>query len=165
MEYCIGIDPSMTGTAVVAIDQDGEIHCERLYSTKNDVPNEDRMIYLGNSIMSMVEKYFSTIPVYLEGISFASRGASIAEMAALNYHIRIRMRLRNIPYNSIPATSLKKFICGKGNVKKEQMLLQVYKKFGVEFKDNNLCDAYCLARFALEEHPGPMPTLVKRRKL
>ena len=31
------------------------------------------------------------------------------------------------------------------------MLLKTFKKWGVEFDDNNLCDAYGLARMALED--------------
>ena len=40
----------------------------------------------------------------------------------------------------------KKFITGKGNAPKEFMLMEVYKRFNEEFRDNNICDAYCLAR-------------------
>jgi hypothetical protein len=32
------------------------------------------------------------------------------------------------------------------------MLLKVFKKFGIEFDNNNLCDAYSLARLAVEEY-------------
>jgi hypothetical protein len=31
------------------------------------------------------------------------------------------------------------------------MLLHCFKKWGEEFENNNLCDAYCLARMALED--------------
>ena len=31
------------------------------------------------------------------------------------------------------------------------MLLQTFKKFGEEMDDDNICDAYCLARYALDE--------------
>jgi len=31
-------------------------------------------------------------------------------------------------------------------------LLKVFKKWGVEFSDSNLCDAYSLARMALDDY-------------
>ncbi|MBI4962464.1 MAG: hypothetical protein HY913_04245 [Desulfomonile tiedjei] len=52
------------------------------------------------------------------------------------------------PIAIAPAT-IKKFVTGKGNSKKEQMLLHVYKKYGLEFATNDECDAYCLLDLAL----------------
>lgn len=50
----------------------------------------------------------------------------------------------------IPATLLKKFVTGKGNSKKQNMLLACYKKYGHEFDDDNICDAFCLYKFYLD---------------
>lgn len=54
----------------------------------------------------------------------------------------------------VPPTSLKKFVTGAGNAAKDNMLLGVYKKWDREFKDNNLADAYGLARLAEAIHTG-----------
>jgi crossover junction endodeoxyribonuclease RuvC len=43
---------------------------------------------------------------------------------------------------------LKKYATGKGTSKKQEMLLQIYKRWGVEFSDDNAADAYALARLA-----------------
>jgi hypothetical protein len=44
---------------------------------------------------------------------------------------------------------LKKYITGKGTgVQKNQILLNVYKKWGIEFNDDNAADSYGLARIA-----------------
>ena len=72
-------------------------------------------------------------------------------MGALHYYLRIFFRKNNIAYNIIAPGTLKKFVTGKGTAKKELMLLKTYKKWKVEFEDNNLCDAYGLARLALED--------------
>jgi hypothetical protein len=46
----------------------------------------------------------------------------------------------------VPPTSLKKYVTGRGTgVQKNQMLLQVYKKWNVEFPDDNAADSYGLA--------------------
>jgi Holliday junction resolvasome RuvABC endonuclease subunit len=47
----------------------------------------------------------------------------------------------------IPPTSLKKFVTGKGNAKKNEMLLGVYRRWGVEFSDDNQADAFSLEKF------------------
>lgn len=49
----------------------------------------------------------------------------------------------------VPPTNLKKYITGKGTgVQKNQILLNVYKKWDVEFTDDNAADSYGLARIA-----------------
>jgi crossover junction endodeoxyribonuclease RuvC len=42
--------------------------------------------------------------------------------------------------------TLKKFAAGKGNAKKQEMLMQMYKRWNVEFTDDNAADSYALAR-------------------
>ena len=37
---------------------------------------------------------------------------------------------------------------GKGTAKKQEMLLQIFKRWGVEFNDDNAADAYALARLS-----------------
>lgn len=47
----------------------------------------------------------------------------------------------------VPPTSLKKFVTGKGNAKKNEMLLGVFKQWGAEFSDDNQADAFALEKF------------------
>jgi crossover junction endodeoxyribonuclease RuvC len=44
--------------------------------------------------------------------------------------------------------TLKKYATGKGTSKKQEMLMQIYKRWHVEFNDDNAADAYALARLA-----------------
>jgi len=48
----------------------------------------------------------------------------------------------------IPPMTLKKYAAGKGNAKKQEVLLQIYKRWGIEFNDDNAADSYALARLA-----------------
>jgi hypothetical protein len=48
----------------------------------------------------------------------------------------------------IPPITLKKYAAGKGNAKKQEMLMQIYKRWGIEFNDDNAADSYALARIA-----------------
>ena len=57
----------------------------------------------------------------------------------------------NLEFKIISPTTLKKFVTGKGNSGKDIMLLEVYKRWNVSFSNNNLADAYGLARMAYEE--------------
>jgi hypothetical protein len=69
----------------------------------------------------------------------------------------VKLELKHWFYNEpnagypliIPPSVLKKYVTGKGTgVQKNQILLNVYKKWGVEFNDDNAADSYALARLA-----------------
>ena len=72
-------------------------------------------------------------------------------MGAIHFLTRLTFYKKNVNFKVIAPGTLKKFVTGKGNSKKDLMLLKTYKKWGVEFEDDNLCDAYGLARMALED--------------
>jgi len=76
------------------------------------------------------------------------------QLAALHFYLRIRLYNEMKSYIITTPTTLKKFITGKGNAKKELMLLKVYKKWGKEFDNNNICDAYSLAEYAKQQYIG-----------
>jgi crossover junction endodeoxyribonuclease RuvC len=147
MKYFIGIDLSLTGTGIVLIDSEGKITKQNLIETSPKTKIELRIAEIASAIHDVIHPGDA---LCMEGLAFGARGQSMLELAGLHYHIRITLTERELPFRVIPPTTLKKFITGKGNAKKEQMLLQVYKRFGIEFDNNNLADAYGLARMAME---------------
>ena len=149
--YC-GIDPSFSNTGIVIINDEYEIISQHLISTKKqdrEYDTEQRMIYIKSSINEIMNEHKNNLQyTAIEGISFGSKGEGADQLAALNYYIRIFLLQNKIVYFSIPPTSLKKFVTGSGQCKKNLMLKEVYKKWGVDFSDDNLCDSYSLARMA-----------------
>lgn len=147
----VGIDASFSGTGVVIINNEYKIIEQKLIGTKrtdDEYDIEYRMLYIIKSLESLLEYKQDIKLVLLEGISFGSTGEGAAQLAALNYFIRIFLLNNNIPYSSISPNSLKKFVTGTGQCKKNLMLKEVYKKWGEDFQDDNICDAYCLSRMA-----------------
>ncbi|WP_394548834.1 hypothetical protein [Priestia aryabhattai] len=63
--------------------------------------------------------------------------------------IRAELYKRRIPYIEVSPNSLKKFATGKGNCKKDAMVLPIYKKWGFESDSDNIRDAYVLSRVAM----------------
>jgi crossover junction endodeoxyribonuclease RuvC len=149
----VGIDPSLTSTAIVILDQDSKIYNQKLIKTAagDFETTEERLLHIVREV-----NYVANLPrlekVYIEGLSFGSKGQSMMQLAALHFLIRCFMFKRGMNYAVVPPTTVKKFVTGKGNSKKELMLLKTFKRWGVEFEDNNLCDAYCIAQYALDEH-------------
>ena len=59
--------------------------------------------------------------------------------------------------------TLKKFAAGKGNAKKQEMLLQIYKRWGLEFTDDNAADAYSLGRLVSKTTIGEVEKAVAKQ--
>ena len=148
--FYTGIDLSLTGTGLIVLDEDSKIVHQSLICTGPKNIMEHRHHYIKETIKNTI-KDFQPSRTFIEGLSFGSRGQSMLDLAGLHFVIRNYLFENDIPFEVVPPTVLKKFVTGKGTAKKELMLLQVYKKFGIEFRDNNICDAYCLAKYSLEK--------------
>lgn len=149
-EYFIGIDPSLTGTGICIIDRNCKLLSSSLIATKAKDTIEVRYSVIIENIKTIDNLHSSIIAI--EGIGFGCRGQGMFQLAGLHYVIRYFLWKRKIKFMIVPPTTLKKFVTGKGNSKKELMLKTVYKKWGMDFDDNNVCDAYGLARYAWEKY-------------
>jgi len=148
MNY-IGIDPSLTGTGIIVLNDKCEIIKKMLISTSSKDTTEKRVFKILEEIKKSLSK---DCIVYIEGLSFHSTGRSILELAGLHYIITFFLYNNNILFKEIEPTKLKKWLTGSGRVKKNLMLLHVFKKFNIEFNDDNICDAYCLSRKCYEDN-------------
>ncbi len=147
----VGIDHSLLNNGLVVLDKNAKVIDQKLFGAPDSkMLMEKRLLDIMENFKFLLE--LKPEIVYIEGPAFQAKGRSILEMGALHYLIRIFLFVHKINYKIIAPSTLKKFVTGSGRGKKELMLLKVYKKFGVEFEDHNLADAYSLARMALEEN-------------
>lgn len=147
----VGMDPSYNGFAIILLDKDANIIEQKLLKSDSNLEAEDRIIQLEKKF-----KFIANITqlknLYIEGPAYSAKGAFVLQMGALHFYLRIFFRKKNIKYKIITPGTLKKFTTGSGNAKKNLMLMKVFKRWGIEFSDDNLADAYSLARFALEDY-------------
>ena len=151
MKHYGGLDLSLVGTGVMILDEAGKIIHQELITTTPKQEIEERILDIEESVIDFFSGDKLAI-AYVEGLAFGARGQAMLQLAGLHYYVRIALRLEGVNFKVIAPPTVKKFVTGKGNAKKELMLLRVYKKWGESFNDNNLCDAYSLARLALEEN-------------
>lgn len=157
----VGVDPSYNGFAIMVLDKEGEIVDKKLISTDSSLSIEERILELEKEF-SFLANMVRLEKIYIEGPSFSSNGAYVLQMGALHYYLRIFLYKNKIDFNVVTPNSLKKFVCGegKGNAKKEMMLMKTFKRWGIEFDSNDLCDAYGLSRMALEEYNNEKTGLI-----
>jgi len=83
--------------------------------------------------------------VVLEGYAYNKKFSQVL-MVELGTMMRYYMRWAALPYIVVPPSRLKQFVAGKGNVKKELMVLGVFKSWNFETNSSDVADAYGLAR-------------------
>lgn len=145
----IGLDPSLTAYGVSVIG-DGIQETLLLSSDKRGV---DRLLDISfklGDVFRDVHKTHSIEDVAMEDTVRSSFAASsLGELSAvtkMTCHTVLKGRSQ-YPLR-VPPTTLKKYATGRGNAKKAEIMLSVYKKWGVEILDDNLADAYVLSRIA-----------------
>jgi len=151
----IGIDPSLTSTGIIIL-RDGEVELAETTKNRPEIGTINRVRLIRERIASIIEnlsdgkQWQAPDLIVIEGFSYGSKGRSVFDIAYLGWRIREELeRLKerdNIPWIEVPPSQLKQFATGKGNANKEIILQQVYKRWGVEFGDNNQADAYVLAQ-------------------
>jgi Holliday junction resolvasome RuvABC endonuclease subunit len=143
-ECWLGIDQSLTGFAITFIDKDDK-YLTLVY--KAEGTGIKRLVDIYMWLSTTIYKY-KILNVAMEAPIKMSHSAIISgELFAL-----VRLCLYDqgplFPLQ-VPPAMLKKYVTGKGTgVQKNQMLLQVYKKWDVEFNDDNAADSYGLARIS-----------------
>lgn len=143
----LGIDLSLTGT--------GYSLWGSQYSHDEGLINTDKMIGLAridhilNDIMYLIDiehKAGTELLVVMEDFSFGSKGSALFQIAGLGYLVRHWLWKENIDFVLVPPTVLKKFVTGVGNSDKNVILKEIYKRWGEDINDDNIGDAYGLAR-------------------
>lgn len=157
----VGIDPSFTNTAVSFL-QNGTIKTKS-FSAKGLV-GMDRVDTLVRSVLEHVTAPESgpVAGVAIEGYAMGARG-DITHLAELGGILRLELYRRKVNLIEVPPTVLKKHITGKGNGKKELVLKELYKQYGVDLDSNDEADAAALAIIATEFYEEPFHFLVSLR--
>lgn len=155
-----GIDPSITETGVSVIDEDGYydvITCKtsnkkKIGSVVVDILIEERLAAIIKRIKTFFSSYDNMLEnkIFIEDIAYSKHSDSANKLIGLHYFIRMELYRENLNYEIVNPSTLKKFVLGKENkkgTKKQQMLLHIFKRWGVEFNNDNKADAFALAQY------------------
>jgi hypothetical protein len=148
----VGIDQSLTGFAITVLSVEDPSH----YLTwvyKSPYFGVERLADIREWLidnLNYMEEHWSIADIAMEGTVLMSHAALV--LGELSATVRLSIfdffeegDDRRFPLK-VPPMTLKKYASGKGNSKKQEMLLQIYKRWGIEFNDDNAADSYALAR-------------------
>jgi Holliday junction resolvasome RuvABC endonuclease subunit len=159
----VGIDQSLTGFAMTALNIDKpEAYETWVYKSPYQGVRRlsDIRWWMMNKFDFLDKQNCRVTDIAMEGTVLASHSAlKLGELAGL-----VKLTIWDyfdgnlysvIPYEEhlrtplqVPPMTLKKYASGKGTAKKQEMLMQMYKRWNVEFNDDNAADSYALARVA-----------------
>lgn len=145
----IGIDQSLTGTGIAEISNEGKLIRTKLLRPGKAL-GVQRLDFITQSICEFCEDVKEKFVIAREGYSFSSKGRSVFNLGELGGCIDLTLYRSSISnlfeYFIFPPTVVKKLCLGSGAVKKDTLyLLEVLKKTGIEFPDDNQADAYMIA--------------------
>lgn len=144
----LGIDPSLTGFALTALG----LNAYETWEYKSTHRGVDRLMDISMWLSLKIE--------FLQQHGFVIADCAIEDTVVLSHsavalgelHGVIRVALfhaLNEPGRypiKVPPTVVKKYATGKGNAKKNEVMLAAYKHWGVEFQSDNMADSYVIAR-------------------
>lgn len=142
----VGIDPSLTGTGIYIIDDDNEPWHSCL---ENELTGPERLVYIRNVVMTAV---YDADLVVIENYSYGS-STQAYQAGELGGLLRVMFYETGLTVLPVSPTQIKKFATGKSGAKKEIIIKEVYKRWGVEFDTNDEADAFVLAKIGQAYHP------------
>jgi Holliday junction resolvasome RuvABC endonuclease subunit len=134
------------------------IEYSRCECNKGEYPvkefNKSQNIYNICTIIRDLIQLYEPDLIQMEGISYGSRGsAALADLAGLNFAIRMLILKENIKFNILAPTTIKKFAVGDGGAEKDVMIAS-WKKLDnnitniSSIKVDDLADSYFIAHFS-----------------
>jgi crossover junction endodeoxyribonuclease RuvC len=143
MTRYVGIDPS-TKTGMVMIGEYGHLIYKSEITSKV-TGDPERFMNLAEQVLINLCK---DDVICIEGFSYGSKGREVSTQYGIGWLIRAELIRNGYTYTEVSPSAVKKFATGKGNEKKENMVLPIYKHWGFEHPSDNVRDAYVLAQIA-----------------
>lgn len=164
----IGVDQSFTDTGLVALDQAGDHIAHASVETKpskRPMAEIDRLLFIWNGVQEFISEHVGSheVGVCLEEFAF-SKTNKMADLGGLGWFLRIMFSRTPWNFSVAPIQSVKRTATGKGVANKAAVILNVYKRWGFETDNDNLADAYVLARIAWALYGRPLPNTGGIRK-
>jgi len=144
----LGLDLSLTSSGVAFIDDQGNAKYAKPIKVKSK--GAERLFEIYETVRSCCIK-LKPVAVCIEGYAHNAKYGREAA-GELGGVIRMLLYSLDIPFYIVQVKSLKCFVSGRGDADKDQMQMYVYKTWGFEAPNNDVADAYGLAKMAHAVH-------------
>lgn len=164
----IGLDPSITATGIAW--HDGSTTTTHDTVTVGDVrlDNIARKVELAacyHPDLLRHDEYGDDRRAHLavvEDLPINAKGAGITGM--VQGVIRYTLLGLDVPYALVTAAALKKYATGNGNANKSDMRMALYKRTGLDLRDDNKVDAWWLRAMGMDHLGCPLVELPQAQR-
>jgi Holliday junction resolvasome RuvABC endonuclease subunit len=156
----LGLDLSLRSTGYVLLDEDHVAW----FGTVGSDGDEGRLEMFDWWIREQLrDKYFNQVGI--EGYSFASQfqGPALGELGGV---IKLAIHQAGVPITIIAPATWKKQLLGKGNLPKDMVRIEAYKRYHVDFASQDTLEAWAVAMCLRRQLLGldkPEPKVRKRK--
>jgi Holliday junction resolvasome RuvABC endonuclease subunit len=145
----VGVDPALRKIGLCVL-VDGEPVVRKLIQTHRDDRGPQRLAHIRDALQLALEPYRDLIDgAAVEAQALGALG-DIDQLGQVNGVIQVLLADFGVTPISVPPASLKKFVANNPQAEKALMMRMAKATWGVDFVQDDLCDAYGLARFAEE---------------
>ena len=154
----LGLDLSLRSTGYVLLDEDqvvwhGSIGGDKLRDVERlqmfDEWIRQRALKSAPRTFQgvMTSELSPGIPdaIAVEGYSFGSHNTNLPAIGELGGVIKLAIHQAAIPLHVIPPSTWKKLLLGKGNLAKDLVRVECWKRYAVEFASQDTLDAWAVA--------------------
>lgn len=148
MEKYVGLDLSFSCSGIYVLSEDG-VGVTKTIKTKPIDWGDDieRAEYISNLIKEQMLEVKPTL-IMIEAFFVGQNAKTVIKLAKLGVLVRKAVLDCGFSVIDVAPTQLKKFVTGKGSGPKDNILKEVFKRFGVDVTSNDLADAAGLAYLA-----------------
>jgi crossover junction endodeoxyribonuclease RuvC len=152
VNHVMGVDPSLSGTGIMVLDESGSVASKTIVSSPPCGPfaqaRMDRIEKMVREIKAIADQFKPTV-ICIEGYAFGSNMPGANERVEYGGLLRYVLT-RSFRLVEVNPLSLKKWATGRGAGDKTALIAAMTAKYGVQFSSSDEYDAYALARLALQ---------------
>jgi Holliday junction resolvasome RuvABC endonuclease subunit len=158
----LGIDPSLTATGAVLL-VDGQLGAHRLVSPPRELRGVGRLEWFYRQAWNLAADFGPIDHVAIEGYSYGSPNG-MAALGELGGVLRLAFHVYGRPAVEIPPGTWRKQLFGRGNLPKDQVRVEAFKRHGVEFDSLDVLEAWAVAMALHRQLAGLDKPEPKRRR-
>jgi crossover junction endodeoxyribonuclease RuvC len=156
----LGIDPSLSGTGFVLINDEYSIIDK--FETNVKAHGIQRIYMLQEELIKFINKYKTDIQLTcIESPAFGVHEGQLHSLGQWSGVLELYLFSNGLKVIHCSPTQTKKYCLGSGKGEKQLILLKVFQNFGEEFSSDNLADGYILSRIAKDY----FTTFIKKEKI
>ena len=142
MNRVLALDLSLSATGIAR--PDGELSTYR-----PQVKGDDRLTEIAHYVGVIADGRLPDLTV-IEDVPFGMNNAAAGPLAMLHGAVRFVLLNEGHRYLTVPPATLKTYATGRGNARKPDMRMELYKRTELDVDDDNQCDARWLQLLGLD---------------